>query len=253
MSKLQDDWCSALRYSGLLHADRRGFAWEWLRRHEPYQQAWMHRMRPAMDFGLLAYEDPDHGLPQAKPIWADAVDPAVLASRPCLAKALSAGDLLDVRRISDFVSVEIDQYDDEHWLITDGRWSIRLDLHDGTLLGGPVLLEHHLRGFASAEPKVHALRQLAALTAEGRIPAGLLPREHRAARWILELRTADAMLSGATHQEMAEVFYRSAARQPAWRSENHSLRLRVQRLVRTARRNLADPLGGPWFRRRITR
>lgn len=151
------------------------------------------------------------------------------------------------------MAVEIDENDDEHWLITDGRWSIRLDLHDGTLLGGPVLLQHRLLGFASAEPKLHALRQLAALAAEGKIPAGLLPREHRATRWILELRTADAMLSGATHQEMAQVFYRSATRQAGWRSENNSLRLRVQRLVRTARRNLADPLGGPWFSRRITR
>lgn len=253
MTQLQDEWCLAHRYSGLLHADRRGFAWEWLRRHEPYRQAWMHRTRPAMDFGLLAYEDPDHGLPQAKPIWTDAIDPAVLASRPCRENGWSADDLLDVRRISDFVSVEIDQYDDEHWLITDGRWSIRLDLHDGTLLGGPVLLQHHLRGLASADPKAHALRQLTALAAEGRIPASLLPREQRAARWILELRTADAMLSGATHQEMAQVFYRSTTRQAGWRSANNSIRLRVQRLVRTARRNLADPLGGPWFGRRILR
>lgn len=253
MSKLQDDWYLAHRYSGLLHADRRGFAWEWLRRHEPYRRAWMDRMRPAMDFGLLAYEDPDHGLPQAKPIWTDAIDPAVLASRPCRGKSSSTGDLLDVRRISGLVSVEIDQHDDEHWLITDGRWSIRLDLHHGTLLGGPVMLEHHLRGFASAEPKVHALRQLAALAAEGRIPAGLLPREHRAARWILELRTADAMLSGATHREMAQIFYRSATCQAGWRSENNSLRLRVQRLVRAAKRNLAEPLAGPWFGRRAVR
>jgi hypothetical protein len=208
-------------------------------------------MRPPVDFGLLAYENPDHGLPQAKPIWADVIDPAVLVSRPCRGRAPSAGDLLDVRRISDFVSVEIDQYDDEHWLITDGRWSIRLDLNDGTLLGGPVMLQHHLQGFASAEPKVHALRQLAALAADGEIPAGLLPREHRAARWILELRTADALISGATHQEMAQIFYRSANGQAGWRSENNSLRLRVQRLVRAAKQNLADPLGGPWFSRRM--
>lgn len=213
----------------------------------------MHRMRSPVDFGLLAYEDPDQGLPQAKPIWADAVDPAVLASRPCRGRAFSAGDLLDVRRIADFVSVEIDEYDDEHWLISDGRWSIRLDLHGGTLLGGPVMLQHHLQGFARAEQKVHAFRQLAAIATDGKISAGLLPREPRAARWILELRTADAMISGATHQEMAQIFYRSATRQPGWRSENNSLRLRVQRLVRAAKRNLADPLSGPWFGRQVMR
>ena len=210
-------------------------------------------MRPAVDFGLLAYEDPDHELPQAKPIWADAIDPAVLASRPCRGRSFSAGDLLDVRRLSDFVSVEIDEHDDEHWLITDGRWSVRLDLHDGTLLGGPVMLQHRLEGFASAEPKMQALRQLAALAADGEIPAGLLPREQRASRWILELRTADAMISGATHQEMAQIFYRSGKNQAGWRSENNSLRLRIQRLVRAAKRNLVDPLGGPWFGRQAMR
>lgn len=247
MLHLQNDWRSAERYSALLHADRRSFAWEWLRRSEAYRQAWSHRTRPPTDFGLLAYEDPELGLPRAKPIWGFAIDPAVLASHPSRERPVSAADLLDIRKISEFVAVEIDECDVEHWLITDGRWSIRLDLHDGTLLGGPVMLQHHLQGFASAEPKVQALRQLGALAAAGEIPVGLLPRESRAARWILELRTADALASGATHQEMARCFYRASISGHAWRSGSDAFRLRIQRLVRAAKRYLADPFAGPWF------
>ena len=135
----------------------------------------------------------------------------------------------------------------EHWLLTDGHWIVRLDLHDGTLLGGPVLLQHHIVGFSSAEPKLMALRKLGALTNLGRLPAALLPRESRASRWILELRAADAVMEGASHQEMARAFYGSLVDSGRWRSENASYRLRIQRLVRAARRYLNDPLSGPWF------
>lgn len=143
--------------------------------------------------------------------------------------------------------VEIDEQDVEHWLLTDGQWVVRLDLHDGTLLGGPVVLQHQMIGFSSAEPKIATLRQLGALASLGQLPVALRPREARAARWVLELRTADAMINGATQQEMARAFYGSLVESARWRTENASYRLRIQRLVRIARRHLANPLGGPWF------
>lgn len=155
--------------------------------------------------------------------------------------------MLDIRRLSDFVSVEIDEQDVEHWLLTDGQWVVRLDLHDGTLLGGPVLLQHRMLGFSSAEPKIATLRQLGALASLGQVPVALRPREARAPRWVLELRTADALLSGASYQEMARAFYGSLIASERWRTDNSSFRLRVQRLARVARRHLDDPLGGPWF------
>lgn len=246
-SKSDAIWSSATNYSLLLHADRRGFAWEWLRRHPPYCSAWADRRLPPTAFGLLAYENPDLSLANARPIWAGDTDPAVLASHPVPAAPRAAGDLLDIRRLADFVSVAIDEQDVEHWLLTDGRWVIRLDLHDGTLLGGPVLLQHQIQGFTNAEPKIATLRQLGALAALGQLPMSLQPREARAARWILELRTADALLNGASYQEMARAFYGNLIASERWREDNSSYRLRVQRLARVARRHLDDPLGGPWF------
>ena len=194
------NWRSAANYRALLCADRRGFAWEWMRRHEPYRLAWADRMRRPEEFGLLAFEDPAHALPDARPIWDPATDPSVLASHPVAGLSPLPADTLDIRSLSQYVSVEIDECDVEHWLITDGQWLVRLDLHDGTLLGGPVLLEHRLQGFASADPKLLALRQLGALVDRGELPAMLRPRETRAARWVLELRTADALASGASHR-----------------------------------------------------
>ena len=242
------DWRSATLYKALLLADRRAFAWEWLRRHAPYRSAWSRRDVPPSRFGLLAFEDPDRATPHARPVWSVETDPAVIETWPKRRTAPGA-DSLDIRAFAKFVTVEIDRNGDEHWLMSDGRWSVRLDLHEGTLLGGPVLLEHRLVGFGSAEPKLDALKQLSALAQRGAVPASLLPRERRAPRWVLELRTADAILTGATQQEIARSFYGAAIAEEGWRSENDSYRMRVRWLVRIARANLRDPLGGPWMRR----
>lgn len=145
------------------------------------------------------------------------------------------------------VSVEVDAAHVEHWLLSDGHWAVRLDLHDGTLLGGPTLVEHRMTGLASAEPKIEALRQFVLLARKGWLPASLLPRERRAAQWILELRAGDALLEGVPQQAIARALFRHAIAPERWRIESASYRLRVQRLVRIARRYLAAPLSGPWF------
>jgi hypothetical protein len=240
------DWRTASHYSALLKADRRAFAWEWLRRHAPYRNAWVRRDVAPSRFGLLAYEDPDHATPDARPIWNMHTDSHVIESWP-KARNASRHNSLDIRAFADFVTVEVDENDIEHWLLSDGRWIVRLDLHEGTLLGGPVLLEHRFAGFEDAEPKLDALKRLSALARRGAVPPSLLPRERRAPRWVLELRTADALAAGATQQDIARAFFGSAI-DDGWRSANDSYRLRVRRLVRAARANLQDPFSGPWLR-----
>ena len=143
--------------------------------------------------------------------------------------------------------VAVDASHREHWLLSDGRWAIRLDLHDGTLLGGPVLVEHRVTGLVSARPKLEALRQFVFLAQKGDLPVSMVPRERRAAQWILELRIGDALLDEATQQEMARALFGKSVAAKRWRIESASYRLRTQRLVKAARRRLADPLAGPWF------
>ena len=220
-------------------------------RSAQYRVAWRDRETgkhsKSSAFGLLRFEDPNLATPHARPIWTPALDRKVLSSKARDDNAASDTNLFDVRDFAEYVSVAIGETNAEHWLISDGQWAIRLDLHDGTLLGGPLLLDYQIGGLEDTGPKVAALQQLVALANRGDMPASLRPSEARAARWILELRTADALAASATHYEMARAFFGSVVSQERWRRESGSYRLRVQRLVKTAKTRLADPLGGPWF------
>lgn len=244
------DWRLPHAYAELLVSDRRAFAWEWLRRSNAYRQGWAKRAQGQeevfLKFGLLGWVDPDLATPFARPIWSVAKDPHVLHGRPA-AHGSAEDDLFDVRKVAAFVSVEIGAAGNEHWLLSDGRWAIRLDLHDGTLLGGPALVEHRVTGLKSAQPKLDALRKFVTLAREGRLPASMIPRERRAAQWILELRVGDALLEGTRQQDIARALFGHSISPRRWRIESASYRLRVQRLVRIARHYIAAPLSGPWF------
>lgn len=244
------DWRTPDAYAPLLLCDRRAFAWEWLRRSNFYRRLWARRtaMSPDVlaDTGLLAWVDPALAAPDARPIWSIERDPHVLSGRPATGDAVP-DDLFDVRSVAPFVSVAVDASHREHWLLSDGCWAIRLDLHDGTLLGGPILVEHRITGLVSARPKLAALRQFVMLAQRGDLPASMMPRERKAAQWILELRAGDALLDAASQQEMARALFGPSIAPRRWRLESASYRLRVQRLARAARRRLADPLVGPWF------
>lgn len=244
------DWRSPEAYGELLLSDRRAFAWEWLRRNGTYRRRWTTRGDAAAEgperFGLLGWVDPALSARAARPIWSTDRDPHVLRGRPVTCAA-PADDLFDVRSVAPFVSVEIDADRHEHWLMSDGRWAIRLDLFDGTLLGGPVLIEHRISGLQSAKPKQAALRQFVVLAQNGGLPRSMMPKESKAAHWILELRVADAVVAGANQQEIARRLFRGAIAPHRWRAESPSYRSRVQRLVKRARRLLGDPFAGPWF------
>src|SRR3546814_12479779 len=78
-----------------------------------------------------------------------------------------------------------------------------------------------------------------------RYPYTTLFGSTRAPRWVLELRTADAIATGATQHEIAQAFFGSAVASERWRKESSPYRSRVQRLVKAAQRRLADPFCGP--------
>ncbi len=161
---------------------------------------------------MLAYVDPTQTVPDARPIWASDIDARILDSRPS-APIGNKADQFDIRNLARYVSIAVDAEGIEHWLLSDGLWQVRLDIRDGTLLGGPVLLEHVLPGLETAARQMHTLRQLIALAQRGHLPPTLRPREARAPRWILELRTADALASRASYQEIARSFFRQDGRQ----------------------------------------
>jgi len=247
------DWRQPECYEHLREADRRMFAWEWLRRCPEYRRAWLrHRndadgkiaSRVARRFGLAVFEDPASDAFVARPVWRSEHDPHVVLADAQSAQTSNA-ELFDILQVAPMAHVAIGNEGDEHWLLSNGYWLLRLDIVEGTLLGGPVLLRFRLEGLASLLPRLQTLGSLVRLLAapESRFRARAT---QRTLRWISELRTADALERGASHREIARGLFGEVA-QAGWRLDSDAYRSRVRRLVRAARCRLNSPLSRDWF------
>lgn len=251
---LRSYWRRDQAYAYLLGVERSMFAWEWLRRTEDYRLCWSRVRRApagrqaeaAQLFGLAELLAPELGADRARPVWLQAADPRVVPARPLVAEAEGA-NRFDIRTVAAWVTVVLDEDDIEHWRIGTAARSVRLDVHEGTLLGGPTGLAYQLSGLPRLAPKLPALAELIRLAHSARPVLKIRP-EKRARRWIAELRAADALAAGARQLEIAEVLFARELATQGWRARDESLRLRVQRLVRNARARLADPLAADWFR-----
>src|SRR3546814_14748798 len=82
---------------------------------------------------------------------------------------------------------------------------------------------------------VVALARLIALAREGRWHRSHFPAERRARRWSQVLRVHDALLSGASQRDIADVLFGTAGI-AHWRVHAAPWRRRAQRLVDAARR-----------------
>lgn len=248
------DWRDAAAYAPLLDADRSLFAWEWLRRDPEYCAA-ADRASSARGtveassgperFGLVAFEAPDLTVPEARPMWRSDVHRFVLPV-DVRRGAESAGDTIDVARMSDLARILADG-GAEHLLLSDGLRSIRLDGPPGAFTSGPVGLLYAIEGLVTAERPLLTLRRYLALCRTGRFSRSLHPREVRAGRWIMMLRAYDGLVAAADQREIAEALLSSSVAEPRWRSRESSVRSRAQRLVRSARASAAG--GYRWLLR----
>ena len=226
----------------LLEADRSLIAWEWLRRDPLYRAAAIEAdgsglyLAASADgparFGLVAFEPPDLAVPSARPIWSLSVHPFVLLA--ARGERANSSDRFDVERFEQFGRLLVTDQS-EHLLLSDGFRAIRLDGPARIFAGGPTDLAYSIHGLRAAEAPLMTLRRFLALARNGRFSRLLYPCEKRARRWMLLLRTADALADGACQREIAEVLLSSSAREPRWRSRDPNLRLKVQRLVHLAR------------------
>lgn len=245
------DWTDAAAYASLRDADRSVFAWEWLRRDPEYRRAaaasgpfGAGRSMPtrsaderAARWGLHAFEQPELAGPHARPVWRREVYPLVLPA--CAADEGPAGDRFDLERFECCATWLKGRSGTEHVLLSDGIHRLRLDIVAGTIDDGPVMLFFQLAGMRSVRAPLLVLRQLVALWRSGRFSRALHPQEARASRWILLLRTHDALAAGAGQREIAERLLDRDAGVRRWRIEAPALRSRVQRLAREARKMAA--------------
>lgn len=235
------DWRDGAAYAPLLGADRSLFAWEWLRRDSTYRSAAaaasangqpVHLSSAPALFGLVAFEPPVRPVPDARPLWRGDCHLGVLPVRR--SEWARTDDLLPIDRLSALTTL-VGTGSADHLLLSDGFRMIRLDAPAGTFASRPLGLSYELHGLASAEPLMLTLRRLLALGRTGRFACSLHPPESRARRWILTLRTFDALAAGAEQRQIAETLLSKSAAATGWRSREPSLRSQSQRLVRSAR------------------
>lgn len=230
--ELYPDWRDASAYAPILEADRSLIAWEWLRRDSSYRSAAGSPASEAARFGLIAFEPVELGVPNARPIWRSDAHPFVLYVNAALSEpARNCFDPLHMGGLDQVIARD----DEDHLLLSDGLHSIRLDGPVGTFESGPVALSYSVGSIAQAEPQILTLRRFLALCRSGKFSRVLHRPELRARRWVLMLRAWDGIMTGADQRHIAEALFSRSAGEPCWRSREPSVRLRAQRLVRSAR------------------
>ena len=243
----EPDWRDGAAYAPLLGADRSLFAWEWLRRDPSYRSAAAdHALAgpaggrcedsAAAAFGLVRFEAPELGVPDARPLWRLDVHPLVLGVERAAPGRLEDSFALD--RLRGLATV-VPGGEGEHLLLSDGLRAIRLDAPCGTFSGSGARLRYRLEGLDSAEPALLAVRRFLALCRRGRFAPSLHPPEARARRWVLLLRAWDGLSAGACQREIAQALLSRSAAEPCWRSREASIRSQAQRLVHGARQMAA--------------
>ncbi|MBB6426973.1 DNA -binding domain-containing protein [Sphingopyxis sp. JAI128] len=148
-------------------------------------------------------------------------------------------DRFDVERVVRWPTIVGGADGREHAVLSDGYRHLRLDIEEGSLAAGrPILLRYRLDGVLArdVETRLAPLRRLAGVLRTGRFPPALFPRERRIERLIDVLRVADALHDGASQRDIAATLFGEERIASDWRIASDSLRSRVRRLVREARR-----------------
>lgn len=186
--------------------------------------------------GCIFAEDPALTAPLARPVWRAELDPAVLG----VSVAAAGGDKRDwfePHRFERLLTLIEERDGREHLVLSDGFRHLRLAIEEGSLADmRPVVLHVHLRGIVTARTQLVPLRRFLGVCRTGRFSDALFPCDRRVRRGLEVLRVHDALRAGASQREIAIDMF-GAARVPTdWRIASDSLRSRVRRLVREARR-----------------
>lgn len=246
------DWQNPTHYEALYDLDRAGLAWEFVRRDPGYRSlgsAFAHQSHAAEGSVEIIPDDPasartwglsypeDQNLPAgtARIFWRADVDPHVLLME---AEPAAPDDpvAVDLAAIGGELFVQPRLRGGERVLLRQSGVHLRLDLAAGTVLDGPIRPRVVLPGIWGISPQLLTLKRLGELARQGRVPRSLRPREKRAWRWARMLQALDGMTVGATHRDIANAIFGTAVVRSEWRGASDHLRLKVQRLVREARR-----------------
>lgn len=129
--------------------------------------------------------------------------------------------------------------DAERLLIPAGRGHLRIDVVGGTIFSGPIRPLFTVDGAGGMAPQLLTLRRFAGLV-RGAPCRRLWPPLRRAARLEAMLRAHDAYSEGASHRDIAGLLYGRADADERWSDGSRFMRLRIQRVLRSARRMIED-------------
>ena len=113
---------------------------------------------------------------------------------------------------------------------------MRVDIVQGTVLGGPVQLRFLIVDDQHATVQVTALRQFQSLRRLGFFSRSLHRPEPHASHWIRQLRALDALEQQIGSREMATVLFADRFARGGWRDGGEPARSAVRRLIGTSRR-----------------
>jgi hypothetical protein len=185
------------------------------------------------NWGFTFAERPACGSPGARLLWHARHDPGVLRVSE---GEVSDDDLFDLRNLRTPTVVAVAPDGREHVAISDGFRRIRLDVIEGSLLAGSVMLHYHLRGLNHLDGPLLSLRRLIALVRTGRFALAPFPADHTAPRIVTALRVHDALVAGASQRDIAIGLFGVDIVNRDWLTSSDFLRSRVRRLVALARR-----------------
>jgi hypothetical protein len=226
--------------------------WEWQRRDPAYIAFASERPAPratlqdnriclalnedsdARIWGCLFAPRPETSAAAAPIFWARDRDPGVLhvsATRVITPSETS----FDIRRLAERIAHATDMEGREYLLIGTARSYLRLDVIDGTLCDGPVDLTYHVPGFSAAAPALHSVGLLHSLQHHLCLPLGPSISDRRWHSEIARLQAFDAMQSGASQREIAELVFGRTAVDHGWDGHTDRVRSAVRRLLKNAK------------------
>lgn len=225
-------WRSAETYRPLLRADPAVWALEFgrrgLSRDASGQLDEVHGAIPDLCFASAGPQ----GDPIPVAVWRWQADPSV----PVLSVSPAAADdpdALDVRGLG-LAALVVRTASEQHVVISDGARRLRFAVVEGDVLAGPVRCRFLLPPHSMSLGSLEALRLLITLRDTGRLPASGYRPPPKAARWLEILRAHDARLQGASQRDIAMLLFGEARVREDWAGRSEYMRMRVQRLLRSA-------------------
>jgi hypothetical protein len=243
-------WPGEQAYRYLEDVGPAGLAWEWLRRDPDYCQlapaprragpARMTLIEHAPDqvtsrWGCLNVEDPALPAPEETILWSSAIDPAVLR---CVAAPAAVGQVgaFDLDLCGERSVLTIDGAGGEHLLIRGCSSGLRLDVFEGTLLGGPVTLHYDFSAVRDIVPPLDTLLALHRLCRTGRLQLPSTRKRQRDRRVLDALRTHDALQAGASIRDVGILLFGVRRVAEEWGAPGEALKSCTRRMIELARR-----------------